>query len=107
MFLEAVKLDKSFILTIFVFFLIYYLFFSQSENFDNNETNPQKNNLANNIINFMKNDTTYKEYLDFLKSDPNLLSYKILEQETFFEILFRKRNNNLTLSSVLNLITDM
>jgi len=65
-----------------------------------------KSKLAKLIKDFLKTDTEYKEYLDFLVQNSNM-SYKILEQETFYELKMLLKMNRLTEDAISDYMTDM
>ena len=67
----------------------------------------KKQRLANDIYKFMKGDTEYKDYLQFLTINENNLSIKILEQDAFYEIRYLAKNNKLNVKDILKYITDM
>lgn len=85
--------------------VIYLVFSKQKENLTVDQT--KKDKLANDIVKFLKKDTEYKEYLDFVVKIPYNLSIKILDQEVFYEMKFLLKNNNLNANSVKKYITDM
>lgn len=52
-----------------------------------NKTEKFTNEIHEKLIDFMKLDTTFQEYLDFLVSIENA-SYDLLDQETFYNLKF-------------------
>lgn len=94
------------LLAIIVIAVIIYLVFSkQKENLTVDQT--KKDKLANDIVKFLKKDTEYKEYLDFLTKIPYNLSIKILDQEVFYEMKFLLKNKKLNANEIKKYITDM
>jgi uncharacterized membrane protein required for colicin V production len=58
------------------------------------------------IKNYLKADTEYKDYLDFLVAHNNQ-SYKILSQETFYELKMLLKMDALTVEKIASYLTDI
>ena len=58
------------------------------------------------IKDFLKSETEYKDYLDFLVANNNQ-SYKILEQETFYELKMLLKMNALTENKIGEYLSDI
>ena len=71
------------------------------------DTSKNKDKLANDILNFLNNNTTYKQYLDFIVRIPYNLSTELVKQEVFYEMKFLHKNNKLNKNEIKKLITDM
>ncbi len=65
----------------------------------------EKNRIAKSVLNFIDENTTYKNYLDHLISINNV-SYNLLEQEVFFEFKFLKKNKKLTQKNIFDKMSD-
>lgn len=95
----------SFGILLAVIYYIYTTYFpKKSENFVNNT---KKSKLAEDIFNFINEETTFPDYLDFLSKNPNNLSYELLKQEIFYEFKLLKKNKTLTQQIISDKITDM
>lgn len=92
-------------LAIILLYLLYTSFSKQKENLT--ETEENKDKLAGDILKYLKQDTEYKDYIDFIAKIPYNLSYKLLEQEVFYEMKFLLKNKKLNKNTIKNLITDM
>ena len=75
---------------------------SETENFDNN-----KKELFDRVANFIKPNTTYGEYLDFIATIKNNTSYLALEQEVFYDLKRLSKQGRLNPSEVAALLTDI
>jgi hypothetical protein len=84
--------------------MMYFLFFRDANNEAFTEDITQTK-LAKAIVGFLKTDTTYSEFLDFLVKSNNK-SYKLLKQETFYELKFLQKSNNLTQKAVMQYLDD-
>ena len=99
------KSTKTIILTIIlvIFVIGVVMYRNKIDQFEQSE----KEILADKISAFMKPETTYKEYIDFLIINNNK-SYKLLEQEVFYEFkTFKKTRGLLLPEDILKHITDM
>lgn len=93
------------IISLVVLMMIYTKFLKPIEKLT--DTAENKDKLANDILKFLKNNTTYKEYLDFIVQIPYNLSTEIIKQEVFYEMKFLRKNNRLNKNAIKKLITDM
>jgi hypothetical protein len=66
----------------------------------------EKTEIANKIYKFIRPDTKYSEFLDFLKKINNK-SYNIIKQETFYEMKTLYKMNNLKVSDIVNYLNDI
>lgn len=88
-----------------VIFIITYIFFNKKE--ENFTELTQKEKLAVSILNFIKEDSNYIDYLTFLTNNPDNLSEILLQEQIFYDFLFKKKNNSLKINDILDKITDM
>jgi len=89
--------------------IILFLYFYNSTLYTSEKMSNSSNyieSLSKDISSFITKDTTYSEYLDFLKSKSNK-SYNIISQETFFELKFMAKKNTLTPQVVAKYINDV
>lgn len=100
--------NKKILLGIVLVLLVGGYFFVNREQFEATEpVRSEKEVLADKISAFMTKDTKYTEYLDFLVTNKNT-SYKLLDQETFYEMKTRKKNTGLLLpETIQEYMTDM
>jgi len=93
------------IVYIIVAIVLYFVFVNRTakETFVADDAQSQ---LGRKIADFVKADTTYSEYLDFLVKHTNK-SYKLLQQDTFYELKFLQRGNKLTLGTVMQFMNDV
>lgn len=92
------------ILVIVLGFLLYKAFKNQMEGLQNE--NPLKTALAKQILNAFANDVSYSAYLDVLKQNKNS-SYKLIEQDTYYELKLYFKNKNLSLAKIYEFMSDM
>jgi hypothetical protein len=64
-----------------------------------------KATIANDILQWINVDRTYLQYADFMKGRGNL-SYKLISPKTFYEMIEKKRNNQLSESVVTSYMDD-
>ena len=92
------------IIIIIIGFILYNILKNQTEKLENE--NPKKRELAEKILKEISNDISYVDYLNILTNNKNT-SYKLLEQETFFEIKYLFKNNKLTLEKIIEYMPDI
>ena len=61
--------------------------------------------IGKDILAFLKSDTTYSQFLDFIGKRNNK-SYKLLKQESFYEMKFLKKSNKLTKTTIMQFMDD-
>lgn len=93
---------KTLIYTV-VIILVFLLFNYRNER--ENFIPKTKNDIANDILNWITIDRTYSQYAEFMKGRSNL-SYKLISPKTFYEMIEKKRNNQLTESVVTSYMDD-
>jgi hypothetical protein len=81
--------------------VIYILFFYETD-----KETFVGDGLSKDLISFLQPTTTFSEYIDFLVKSNNK-SYKLLKQDTFYELKFLKRENNLTQKSIKPFMDDL
>ena len=64
----------------------------------------KKVDMADIIVNFINENTTFKDYLEFMSNTKNAYN-NLLSPDTFYELKFLKRNNSLTRENVINKMT--
>lgn len=99
---------RNIILYIFIFFAVYFLFFNKTECLENivdQEKMKEKKDVATQINDFLKTDTNFRTYIDFLNK-LRVKSYNLIKQETFFELKFLKRQNTLTVDTIVSYMND-
>lgn len=96
------------IIIAFIIIILFLYFYNSSPSALEKMTNSSNyaESLSKDISSFITTNTTYTEYLDFLKSKSNK-SYNIINQETFFELKFMAKNNSLTPQIVAKYINDV
>lgn len=80
--------------------LVFIALFLRKRSLESFTADASQAKFAKDVVAFIKADTTYSDFLDFLVEQKNK-SYKLLRQATFYELRFLKRANNLTPNSVL------
>lgn len=95
------------LLAVLLAVISFVVIFKRKEGLANTTEDENKDTLADDILNFLKEDTEYKDYLDYLSTIPYNLSMKILDQDVFFELRFMVKNNTLTKNKIKEYITDM
>jgi hypothetical protein len=107
--MNNISLNSNQLLMMFIAIVLIYFIYTrltkQTENLTETDTN--KDELANEILNFMNPNTEYKDYLDFLVKIPYNLSMKILDQEVFYEMKFLVKSNKLSKDTIKQYLTDM
>jgi len=106
-------MQNSIILGIVIIVLsmwMYFNFFKTPESFQNqNQTQNQKNDakrdFAKTILNYLKTDTEFEDYLSFLKKNKNT-SYELVKLDTFYEFRTLKNINRLTENDILSRMKD-
>jgi hypothetical protein len=93
------------ILYIIAAIVIYIVFFSKSDEKETFVADATQTQLAKNVVKFVKSDTTFPKFLDFLVKNNNT-SYKLLKQETFYELKFLQKGNKLTQNAVMQYMDD-
>lgn len=97
------KLNK---LTIILIAVLFYFYLTRRirEGLENVED--YKKNLANDILGYIKSDTTYTDYLQFLIDKQNR-SYKLLDNDIFTEFRLLAKKNILTVDDILKEMDDV
>ncbi len=88
-----------------LFIIIIYIFYQRNKQ-ENLTVDDRKRFVGETIRSYLKPDTDYKDYLEFLtqiKSD----SYKLLDQQIFYEMKFLLKNNDLTVDKIMNYMSDV
>jgi hypothetical protein len=81
---------------------ILYPICAKRESFDSNElTLKKKSDLADIIINFINENTSFDDYSEFMKTTSNTYNH-LLTADTFYEFKFLKRNDRLTKDNVMS-----
>lgn len=75
---------------VFILCFIVYYYYTSTENLTNTNID-----ITNKIKNFITPNTTFIEYINFLKENDNR-SYNLITQDTFFELKFLSKQNKLT-----------
>jgi hypothetical protein len=103
--------ELFYILVGILFFIFLFDIFGSShcknESFnDSNENNiTNETDVADIIINFINENTTFKDYLELMSNTKNVYS-NLLSPDTFYELKFLKRNDSLTRDHVMNKMTN-
>jgi hypothetical protein len=93
------------VLAIIGIVIAYNVLFVKKEYIENvsstsTEKSEKAKSLAKAIMEYLKPETEYTDYLDFLVKNNNS-SYKVLEQESFFEMKMLLKMKNLTSDVIL------
>jgi hypothetical protein len=98
-------MDNMNYMIIGLFIIIIYIFYQRNKQ-ENLTVDDRKRFVGETIRSYLKPDTDYKDYLEFLtqiKSD----SYKLLDQQIFYEMKFLLKNNDLTVDKIMNYMSDV
>jgi hypothetical protein len=66
-----------------------------------------KDQVARDILNFMKPNTEFKEYLDFIVKIPYNRSINILNPEVFYELRLLAKNKTINKNTIVKYLSDM
>lgn len=92
------------IIIIIIGFILYNIFKNKTEKLENE--NPKKRELAEKILNAFTDKLSYSEYLNIINENNNL-SYELIKQETFFELKFFLKNNQLSIDKIIQYMSDV
>ena len=85
-----------------ILFIFIFMFFSKKESFT--PTN-DKERFAVSLFNFITDNTTFSEYVDFLIKQKNK-SINITKTDVFYEFKYLKKSNNLSIEKLLSYMKD-
>jgi hypothetical protein len=88
------------------FVIILYIFYQQNTQENLTVDDVKKKYISESIKEYLKADTDYKDFLVFLTKIDNR-SYKLIQQETFYEMKFLLKNNLLTVDNIMKYMSDV
>lgn len=88
-----------------VVIVVVYFWFKNTESYTEGWST-KRSELSSKIASYIKPETQYTEYLDFINKLNNT-SYKILEQEVFYTLKFLAKQGGLTAEAVGKEMTDI
>jgi len=86
--------------------ILFYLMFSYKTQTETFTGDSEQEAIGRDILAFLKPDTTYSQFLDFIGKKNNK-SYKLLKQESFYEMKFLKKSNELTKTNIMQFMDDL
>lgn len=95
------------ILLFIIGMIILYVVYQQSMYTEKLEDVNTKDQVARDILNFIKPNTEFKEYLDFIVKIPYNRSMNIVNPNVFYELRLFAKNKTLNKNIVKNYLSDM
>ena len=97
-------MKESIIWIIILLIVGYILFFNKRENLTPIDSSKQEMSLK--IQDFLKVDTNYIDYINFLRENKNT-SYALIDEEIFYEMKYLLKQNKLNATEILKYMTDV